>query len=159
MVIFTLSTKKCMADLLLHHTFDAFSFIEGEIITFNKFSLNGRIQKDFFEETPDKEFSDWKDVRELCFSIIKGKRTPLGFKLVLSLSPSDIPAFLLEKQLSYEASDIQGLYLNLRYDGLALSCITGTSLRSFTLDKSLEPAWDKWVQQFFAAQSIPFELE
>ena len=46
------------------------------------------------------------------------------------------------------AEDVQGLYLNIRYDGKHLSCITGTSFKTFTLDKSLEHAWDEMVQKF-----------
>ena len=41
--------KNFMAQLLLSETFDHFSFIEGEIVTFNTFKIDGFIQKDFFD--------------------------------------------------------------------------------------------------------------
>ena len=47
-------------------TFDSFSFIEGEITTFNKFTFDGYIQKEFFEEIPEQTHSEWKDLREFC---------------------------------------------------------------------------------------------
>ena len=149
MNIITLSAKSCMSHLLLRDTFNHFSFIEGEITTFNRFSIDGHIHKDFFDEDPQQEYSLWKDVQEYCLSIIKGKRTPLNFKIILSLAKTDFEAFLKERSLSFRPEDIQGLYLNLRYDGKTLECITGTSMKIFTLDKSLEQEWDKYVQKFF----------
>ena len=41
-----------MSQLLMTETFDRFSFIEGEIVTFNTFKLDGYLQKDFFD-APD----------------------------------------------------------------------------------------------------------
>ena len=67
MDVITLSAKTCMAHLLLKETFDQFSFIEGEITTFNKFTLDGFLQKDFFDDAPTRSHSYWKEVRELCF--------------------------------------------------------------------------------------------
>lgn len=81
MITISLKTKPSMSHLLLKDTFDQFSFIEGEITTFNKFTIDGYLQKDFFEEKPEDTHAHWKDVREFCFQIIRGKRTPLSFKI------------------------------------------------------------------------------
>ncbi len=158
MIILTLDTKKCMSELLLRDSFDNFSFIEGEITTFNKFSIDGYLHKEFYEEAPDKEYSDWKDLREYCFSLIKGRRTPLSFKLIYSLSGAGMDAFLSRNIPDFESRSVQGLYLNFRYDGNHLTCTTGTSLTVFTLDKSLEQAWDKEVQRFLTDKGIPYEI-
>ena len=40
--------KECMSKLLLSDTFDSFLFIEGEIVTYNTFSINWISQKRFF---------------------------------------------------------------------------------------------------------------
>lgn len=157
MIILQLDTKKCMSSLLLNESFDHFSFIEGEITTFSKFTMEGYLQKDFFEEPPGDTYALWKDMRMYCFSIIKGKRTPLRFHLILSLSGKDTASFLLEQKLDFSREEIGGLFLNFRFDGAHLSCTTGVSTSKFTLDKSLEHAWDKWVQSFFASLGIPFE--
>ena len=152
--------KECMAKLLLSETFDPFYFIEGEIVTFNTFTLDGYLKKDFFEqeETPEREYALWKDVREFCFSLIKGKRTPLSFKFVLGLSDSNIEKLLLQQGLDFKPQDVQGLYINLKYDGQKLQCITGTAMNLFTMDKSLEQAWDMMVQKFFAQKEIKYEV-
>ena len=72
MIILTLDTKKCMSSLLLSEAFDQFSFIEGEITTFGKFTMDGYLQKDFFEEPPRQTYALWRDLRPYCFSH-KGK--------------------------------------------------------------------------------------
>ena len=89
---------------------------------------------------------------------MKGKRTPLHFRFIFSLSAPNITRLLEQEQLSFTSSDVQGLYLNFKYDGETLTCTTGTSMHLFTLDKSLETAWDKMVQRIFAKYEIPFEL-
>lgn len=149
-----------MKHLLLMETFDHFLFIEGEITTFNKFSIDGYLQKEFFEkEETHLEFAFWKQVREFCFSLIKGKRTPLNFKFIFSLSPENIARLIQQNQLDFQPEEIQGLYLNIRFDGSELQCITGTSFKTFSMDKSLEQAWDKMVQRFFSQKEIEFEPE
>ena len=152
--------KECMGKLLLSETFDPFYFIEGEIVTFSTFTMDGYLRKDFFdgENAPEREYALWKDVREFCFSIIKGKRTPLGFKFVLGLSDSNIEKLLLQQELNFKPQDVRGLYINLKFDGQNLQCITGTAMNLFTMDKSLEQAWDKMVQKFFTQKEIKYEV-
>ena len=149
-----------MGKLLLSETFDPFYFIEGEIVTFNTFTMDGYLKKDFYNEenVPEREYALWKDIREFCFSIIKGKRTPLSFKFVLGLSDSNIEKLLLQQELDFKPQDVRGLYINLKYDGQNLQCITGTAMNLFTMDKSLEQAWDKMIQKFFTQKEIKYEV-
>lgn len=154
MIRLNIDTKKCTTELLLRNTFDEFFLIEGTITTFNEFHIDGYLHSDFFEESPERKYSLWREVREYCFSIIKGKRTPLNFKFIFSLSPTAIRKFLLTQDLDFQPENVQGLYLNLLFDGTSLTCITGTSLTLFTLDNSLEHAWDKWVRNFFESHQI-----
>lgn len=165
MLIFSLDTKKCMNALLLQHAFDSFLFLEGEITTFNTYHIDGRLNKEFYRQlstldtpVPEREYALWKEQRDFCFSIIKGKLTPLHFRFIFSLSSPNIARFLEQEALSFTPSDVRGLYLNFKYDGKILTCTTGTSMNLFTLDKSLETAWDKMVQRIFAKHEIPFEL-
>ncbi|HAX51681.1 DUF5721 family protein [Muricomes intestini] len=152
------SVKDFMAHLLLSETFDNFLFIEGEIVTFNTFTMDGFMQKSFFSEEENiPEYSSWKNLKNFCFSLIKGKKTPLSFKFIFSLSPENIARLIEQNHLDFRADQVQGLYLNIRYDGSSLQCITGTSLKTFSMDKSLEQTWDAFVQKFFAQKSIPWE--
>ena len=150
MIALTLTEiKDFTSHLLLKDTFDSFYFIEGEIVTFNTFRIDGFIQKDFFDTDTDlPEYSYWKNIREYCFSLIRGKRTPLSFRFVFSLSPRNI---------ALDPDEIQGLYLNIRFDGKSLACVTGSSFKTFSMDKTLEHAWDEMVEKFFRQKQIAFE--
>ena len=159
-----------MAQLLLKETFDSFLFIEGEIVTANTYTIDGFIQKKFFEDrvegaagnsatvvdNPIPEYSSWKDMREYCFSIIKGKRTPLSFKFIFSLDSAGIADLIASGGIDVKPDEVQGLYLNVKFDGETLICITGTSFKSFSMDKTLERAWDARVQEFFEEHGIEY---
>lgn len=161
MIAFELpEVKEFMSKLLLSETFDPFLFIEGEIVTYNTFTIDGYLKKEFFDADtlPKRNYSLWKDVREYCFSLIKGKQTPLGFKFIFGLSETNIEKLLNRQNLNFTPQDVQGLYLNIRYDGQKLTCVTGTSMNLFTLDKSLEQTWDTMVKKFFTQKEIAFEV-
>ncbi len=164
MISLTLDTKHCMTELLLRDTFDDFLFMEGDITTYNKFSIDGYIHKEFYETgepegNPEGTHSTWSRLRDFCFSIIKGKRTPLNFRLIFSLPGNETARLITEKQLDFQPGAVQGLYLNFKYDGSVLTCTTGTSLNTFTLDKSLEHAFDKWTGEFFSVHGIDWNLQ
>ncbi len=161
MIAFVLpEIKECMTKLLMSEVFDPFYFIEGEVTTFSTFTMDGHLKKEFFDTdvAPDREFALWKEVREYCFSLIKGKRTPLNFKFVLGLSNSNIEKFLLQQELDFRPNDVRGLYINFKFDGQKLRCVTGTAMNTFTLDKSLDQAWDMMVQKFFTQKEIKYEV-
>ena len=152
------NVKAFMSALLLSDTFDNFYFIEGEITTFNTFKIDGFTKKDFFEKDEVfPEYSRWGTVRDFCYSIIKGKKTPLDFKIIFGLSPKNIENLIIKNELGIDPSTVQGLYMNVKYDGSTLHIVTGTSFKSFTMDKTLEAAFDKMVLKFFTLKEIDFE--
>ena len=73
------------------------------------------------------------------------------------LYPENVEKLLAQSGLSLTREDIFGLYLNCQFDGEHLLCTTGTSLKIFTLDKSLDHLWDDMVRRFFKQQEIVFE--
>lgn len=159
-----LEVRECMSRLLLSDTFDSFLFVRGDITTFNTFSIDGYLKKDFFDTgeaegcPASREYSLWGEVRRLCFAIIKGKNTPLGFKFVFCLSGENTARLLAAEKLPLSPEDVRGLYLNLSFDGSALHCTTGTAMNTFTMDKSLEHAWDAMVQKFFHKKGMAVEI-
>ena len=85
--------------------------------------------------------------------------TQRSLRLGFSLSQENTKGLAAQSTPAMHAEDVQGLYLNIRYDGKHLSCITGTSFKTFTLDKSLEHAWDEMVQKFLKQKKIEFIRE
>lgn len=150
--------------LFLREVFDRFLVREAVIVTFNTFRMDGHIRKGYYtkeelEEHPVEELSAWSVLRPICFSLIKGKKLPESFQITLQLAPGDVEQFLKENQLGFLAEQIQGLYLNIRYEEGKLYCITGTSLSIFTLDKTLEQEWDKAAGMFLKQQEIFYTEE
>ena len=148
--------KSFMSKLLLQDTFDSFLLKEARITVAVTHTIDGTLHPDFFDDT---DFSDplirWGD----CFSIIKGKRTPLHFTFVFRLSSDHTARLLSQNSLSLLPEQVSGLYLNCRFDGTHLLCTSGTALDFFTLDKALEHVWDELLQKFFRQNEIPFTVE
>ena len=89
--------------------------------------------------------------------LIKGKKTPLGFRFTFQLSEENTKKLLSVSGItSLTPENVSGLLFNVRYDHNGLSCITATNLNLFTLDKSLEHAWDDMVKRFLKQQEISF---
>ena len=88
----------------------------------------------------------------MCYFLIKGKRLPGSFKIVFKLAPEAVGNFLKNNGLPFTHDQVEGLYLNIRYEEQRLVCVTGTSVRMFTLDKTLEQQWDAAAEAFIGAQ-------
>ncbi len=46
-------------------------------------------------------------------------------------------------RLGFDQENLPVLYLNIRYEDSTLYCVTGLSLKIFTLDKTIEQEWDR----------------
>ena len=103
-----------------------------------------------------EEFSSWKMLRPICYSLIKGKRLPESFQITLQLSPEENEKFLRRVKPDFPVEQLAALYLNIRYENHAASCVTGTSLKVFTLDKQIEHEWDDTVRRYFKKLQIPY---
>lgn len=150
--------------LFLGDTFDFFWLNQAEIVTSNIFSIDGRLQTDFFDNdeqdflsTSHRTCSLWKEVKHICHSIIRGKRAPLSFKIVLQFSPNKTAALLQNSPLSVSAEQVGGLFLNLQYKNKTLLCTTGTSLKTFLPGKELDHLWDQYITDFFNRSEISAE--
>ena len=74
-------------------------------------------------------------------------------RLLLECNPNTM------ELLGLRPEQVQGLYLNIRYEAGMLRCVTGTALNFFTMDKSLETEWDGYVRRFFREHGIPCREE
>lgn len=159
-----LDRKECTKDLFIGNIFDHFLLSEASVTTYCNFTIDGSLHKNFYsEEEQDqlglggRNLARWEECRPFCFSIIKGKHTPLHFKFVFQLSQEDIEKFLLSSGVPFTVADVFGLFLNITFDGNMLLCTTGTSMRMFTLDKTLDNSWDIWVMTFFKENGLATE--
>ena len=150
-----------MNALLASECFDVFLLEEAVITTFNTFQIDGHIVKDFYtadelsEINPD--FSLWRDIRPFCFQIVKGKKTPVSFKVVLHASNAIIEKIAADSECGVTANMIRALALNIRYDNGHVVCVTGSSYTTFIMDKSADQLWDAYVRHIFHDLNIDYE--
>ena len=151
--------KSFTSKLFVKEDFDRFLVKEINIVTYNSFTIDGHIRQGYYteeelEEKKLEDFSTWKMMRPLSFSLIKGRRLPGSFHITLLLPPDEVNQFASRSGSGMDPGRIEGLYLNIRYEDGALYCVTGTSLDFFTMDKTLETEWDNWVQGFMRSHDI-----
>ncbi|MCD8022073.1 MAG: DUF5721 family protein [Lachnospiraceae bacterium] len=152
-----------MKKLLTDDTFDAFLLSEASITTFATFQIDGRFHPDYLNTSEAEQLTSekagytlWKRVRPFFFDLTKGKHTPLRFGIVFRQAPHNVEKMLSQGGRTSTPEQEDGLFLNIHFDGKALMCVSGTSLKTFTLDKSLEHAWDDLLEKFFRQKQIPF---
>ncbi len=157
--------KSFMGKLLASELFDSYLLSEATISTFQTFHIDGHINKDFYKETePTQEetyfletgYSTWKQMRPYCFDLIKGKRTPLGFRFILAF-PVNLAQSLLEPLgIDTDSVNLKTFLVNIRYDGTRLLCVTASSSKDFMLGKQADHIWDQYFGQFLTSHGISY---
>ncbi len=150
--------------LFIGDMFDDLLVREAEIITFNKFSIDGNIRHGFYSDEEMKEnnmaeYSRWSALKPFCYSLIKGKRLPQSFRFVFMPDRAATESFASRYGNGIDPADVAGLYLNIQYEEHIMACITGTAVNVFTLDKSIDRAWDESVTQLFKSKGVAVSVE
>lgn len=186
-VLKILDLKKFMSAFLVRDLLDDYSLIEGQVKTFCTWSVDGRLERTFFENktaagsavpdnaaesassvnhkasgTPAEKsapviYVRWSAVKPHIYNLMRGKRTPLFFKFVFFYPAEQLAQFLAARGIRPDTAGISGLCINLRYDGTGLLLTTGISRSGFSLDRSADEAWDAYAREFLTQQEIGFE--
>lgn len=178
-----LDVKKFMAGFLAGTMLDSYRMASGSVTTFCTFRIDGIYHKQFFEDSaavrsdgntakkmqdrnasiagPSEDgpavFVSWKDIRPFCFSIVRGKHTPLAFKFVFYYPSEAVPEFCTKHSLVFDSENAPGLCLNLKFDQNGLFLTTGISRKSFSMDRSVDEAWDQYTKARLKELDISFE--
>lgn len=157
-----LEVKTFMSQLFLGETFDSFLLYELEIQTANQYKISGRISRKWYdsdelEKLGDREYSLWKEMRGLSFQIIKGSKSPQTMKVIFSLPKENVKKVLERSGAGFLPEQVEGLFLNVKYENGELYLITGSSVSVFSMDKALEQEWDKEILTFLKKCNIPCE--
>ena len=153
--------KLFTSKLFVGEVFDQFLAKEAVIATFNTFTIDGTVRSGYYtreeqEEMDIQHISTWAMMKPFCFSLIKGKRLPISFRIILQMSKEGTEQFLTSRQIPLLSEQVTGLYINIRYEEDKLICVTGTSVSVFTLDKTLDAEWDQAFRGFLKRNEIPF---
>ena len=135
-----------MSALLAGDVFDDFLLCEAHIKTYNSFSIEGRIIPEYYDDYEfGYEYSMWKDIRPLCFDLIKGRILPVSFHFILQSTPEMTKEMLLGEVSEGTIKEVKGFTLNIRYQDGVISIITATSLNTFIPDKTPDEIWDSYM--------------
>lgn len=156
--------KPFMAKLLSADTFDSFLLEEAQIHTFNTFTIDGHQNREFYtkEELEDPEifpyeYSCWKEMKGICFQLIKGKKVPTFMKIILHQKPENAYTLLEEAGALEFAKVLKAFVLTIKYDAGGLLLTTGTSFSTFLMDKTPDLVWDQDFRKFLMEKGIEFE--
>lgn len=78
-------------------------------------------------------------------------------KMVFLLPPEQVTKLLSDNQTALTPDDINGLFLNIKYQDGTVSVVTGTSIKVFSLDKTLEHSFDAFAKDFLFSHGMDFE--
>lgn len=157
------SMKQFMNHLLVADTFEPFLLEEAVIGTGCTFTIDGRVNRAFYDDPEEgadsklPDFRPWGELKGLCFDLIKGKRTPLFFRFVLHLTTDKANALLEKESCGAEPSQVKALALNIRYDGSKAVLTTGTAFHTFVLSKDADIIWDRALKQYLDGKGIRYE--
>ena len=145
-----------MGKLLSSECFDSFLLTEAKVRTEATWTMDGRVNRDFFtsEEWEEREknrfeYITWQSARPYFHELIRGRRAPVSFRFILSLKPEYLSSIA-------DKSIVSALLINVNYEEGAASLITGISYSAFTLDRSAESAWDQTVRRFLDSKDIVY---
>jgi hypothetical protein len=133
-------TKKFMNMLLKEEKFDKLECRGCEITTFVSYEIDGKLNKDFFDEEPKRIYTRWGEIRPLIFTLIKGKRKPKVFKIILALG---------EDGTEKLHPNAKACFLNISFENNIVVFTTGTAQKEFALNKEVDEAWETAMKAFF----------
>lgn len=146
-----LDVKEFTKNLFMTDLFDKFSVVEAEFLTFVKFDISGKLNKSYFDEEQNRDLCYWGEIRHVCFEIIKGKRTPTSFKLVLKFRDEFTKNWIAENMVKDIDAD---MYLNIRYSDKKLNLISSFSPKTFVLRIDNLHTFDMYVKEMFKKLNI-----
>ena len=152
--------KRFMGQLLKETRFDDFAARSAELTLAVHIAIDGKLEEEpeEVEETAENKnapvgkgangnkgakWATWAKLRPMVYDLVRNGGKPRFMKFVFS-----------HGQAAEVHPNAAALFLNLTYEHDRVSFTTATAQREFALDKSLDEAWDAWVQDFFAKSGI-----
>ena len=70
------------------------------------------------------------------------------------MPPSARDRFVSGRVPGLSPDQVGGLYINVQYENHEMICVTGTSMKQFTMDRTLENEWDENVRKFLRKNGV-----
>ncbi|MBR3036649.1 MAG: hypothetical protein IKI54_05095 [Lachnospiraceae bacterium] len=161
MLSLSITNQKELTKLLFAgNAFDNFLLHDAVFTTAVTTTVSGIYNPEFFEENeekPEDHCIDWEQFRPIAMDLIRGKKLPVAFRIVLITSKKSTAAIVQRAQFS--GCEVSSLSVNFSFRDKALSLTTGVAYGGFSLDKSLEKYWDEAVLKFLDSKEITYEIQ
>lgn len=144
--------KEFIESLKSNEKYDSFYLYEARIKGRLDYYISGKQNPDYFD-SDDKssidEYISWGDVKNSIFGLFDEEKLPNSFKIILMFNRDNIERLISMNKLSINLSDVSALMYNIYLEDGKLYITTGTSLKIFTLDKTLEQLWEDTVERYY----------
>ena len=155
--------KAFMSALLVQDVFDRFAVSEVNLLAACRFELDGRRNAAFYSEEeqqslPEQEYMLWGEIKQYVFQIIKGNKTPSSFRIVFRLTAENTANVVASVGDGTKPEEVGGLFLNVQYEHEQLMVISGAAMKTFTLSKTVEQAWDGYAEKFLKKHALAYEI-
>jgi hypothetical protein len=147
--------KKYMNELLNGTRFDSFYLYEARLKTSLDYFISGKLNHEFYRDDDEdndsetQEYVYWRDIKQTLFELIKGKHLPISFKFILMFNRDNIRRLIEMNNLAMAPENVGALFYNINYSDGKLQVTTGSSIKVFSLDKSLDNIWDDTVERYY----------
>ncbi len=131
--------KGFMPKLLVQNTFDSFEVRQCEVHTFAKFEISANLTKS------EEDVLTWEKLKPYVYNIIKGNVLPKTIKVVFNVS---------KEALGEINENLSSGFLNLIYENGEIIFTTGTSTKTFTLNKEYDVFFEEYIEKFFRSAGI-----
>lgn len=153
MIAGTVENKKDLMNTLLKgKAFDRLLVRSVSLRTNIIYEMDCTLNKDWFtdeeSESVKDKFAQWALLKPIVFELIKGSKLPSYMKIVLS------PSAEATTRIHQNAA---ALFINIIFENNKLNIVTGSSEKTFTMDKSVEHSWDEYASKFFKLNGIIIE--
>lgn len=146
--------KNYMNQLLVNEKFDSFYLYEARVKGALDYFIGGKVNMNYYDEEErneleGSEYISWGKVKHIIYDLMKGKKLPINFKIILMFNRENITRLIEMNNLPVKPEDVGALFYNIHFEAGELNVTTGTSLKVFTLDKRLEQLWDETVEKYY----------
>lgn len=157
-----LEVKAFMGKLFQKNDFDGFLLSEAEVQTAAGYKINGHRSRSFYTEEefaklPETDFLRWEELKPLVFQMIRGSRTPQQLSVVFRLPGAKLEELRESSCARVKPEEIEGAYLNIRFQAGELRLVTAVGYQTFVADKALEREFDFFIREFLKAKELVFE--
>ena len=147
------NTKEFLNMLFTNDKYDSFYLFELRLKVELDYYISGKLNKgyiqDEMEADTDSDYIQWKDIKGTILGLIKENRLPDSMKLILMFNADNVERLIEMNNLPISPEGVGGLFMNIYLEQGQMQLTTGTSMKVFTLDKTLEQVWDSTVSKYY----------